>query len=289
MNRAQVWVHAARPKTLVASISPALIGTTLAMDQGKFDPLLFLFTLMTALCIQIGTNLANDYFDFQKGADTAMRKGFLRVTQAGLVCPGAMKWAIALTFTFAFLCGCFLIYQGGVAIGAMLAVYIALSVLYTAGPFPLAYLGLGDLLVFLLYGPAAVAITYYLQTATISAGALIAGISPGALSTAILIVNNIRDIQEDRAANKKTLVVRWGRGFGKLEFLFCLLLCLMPIPFFYAAHPFCPLALLIVLPAIPLIRAMFKNNDPQLLNPLFAKTGQLFWLFTFLFCIGWML
>lgn len=289
MNRVQVWTHAARPKTLVAGISPALIGTTLSMAQGKFNLSIFLFTLFTGLCIQIGTNLTNDYFDFIKGADTAQRKGFMRVTQAGLVAPPAMKRAIIAAFALAFLSGCYLIFQGGAIIGLMLAFYIALSILYTAGPFPLAYLGLGDLFVFFLYGPAAVLITYYLQMGSLSQEAFIAGLSPGALSMAILTVNNIRDIEEDRLANKKTLPVRLGKTFGKCQFMFSILLALFPPLYFYSSHPFSLLALLILIPAAPLMRSISRNEDPRELNPLFAKTGQLLWLYTLLFCIGWML
>jgi 1,4-dihydroxy-2-naphthoate polyprenyltransferase len=289
MNRVQVWTHAARPKTLIASISPALIGVTLAISQGKFDLILFLFTLMTGTCIQIGTNLANDYFDFVKGADTKDRKGFMRVTQAGLVTPTTMKRAIIATFFIAFLCGCYLIWQGGATIALMLGIYIVLSVLYTAGPYPLAYLGLGDLFVLFLYGPGAVLITYYLQTGTLSYEALLAGISPGALSMAILLVNNVRDIDEDRLAGKKTLPARFGKTFGKCQFLFAILLSLLPLCFFYSSHPFSLLTLLILLPALPLMRAMISNKDPRLLNQLLANTGKLLWLFTLLFCIGWML
>ena len=215
MNRVQVWTHATRPKTLVAGISPALIGATLAIAQGTFNVTLFLFTLLTGMCIQIGTNLANDYFDFVKGADTLERKGFMRVTQAGLVEPAAMKRAITAVFALAALSGCYLIWHGGVMISIMLALYILLSVLYTAGPYPLAYLGLGDIFVLLLYGPAAVLITYYLQVGSLSYEACLAGIAPGALSMAILVVNNVRDIEEDRKANKKTLPARFGKAFGK--------------------------------------------------------------------------
>lgn len=289
MNRIQVWTHAARPKTLIAGISPAFIGVTLAISQGSFNLTTFLFTLLTGMCIQIGTNLTNDYFDFIKGADTKDRKGFMRVTQAGLVTPEAMKRAMIATFAIAALSGCYLIWQGGAMIALMLALYIALSVLYTAGPFPLAYLGLGDVFVLFLYGPAAVLITFYLQTGTLSTEALLAGLSPGALSMAILAVNNVRDIEEDRLAGKKTLPVRFGRTFGKCQFLFSIMLALVPILFFYSAHPFSLLALLILLPALPLMRAMISNQDPRQLNQLFGKTGQLLWLFTLLFCIGWML
>jgi len=289
MNRVQVWTHAARPKTLIAGISPALIGVTVAISHGVFDGILFLFTLLTGMCIQIGTNLVNDYFDCIKGADTAERKGFMRVTQAGLVSPASMKRAILLLFSIAAACGCYLIWHGGAMIGIMLALYILLSVLYTAGPMPLAYLGLGDLLVLFLYGPAAVLITYYLQTGLLSSEAVIAGISPGAISMAILAVNNVRDIDEDRAANKKTLVVRFGRTFGKCQYLFAFFLALLPPLYFCLHRPYTLLALLVMIPALPLMRQMVMNKDPHLLNQLFGKTGQILWLFTLLFCIGWML
>ncbi len=289
MNRVQVWAHAARPKTLVAGISPALIGVTLAINQGVFNCTLFIFTLLTGICIQIGTNLANDYFDFIKGADTSERKGFLRVTQAGLVTPTVMKRAIIASFILAALCGCYLIWHGGAMISALLFAYILLSILYTAGPFPLAYLGLGDIFVLFLYGPGAVLITYYLQTEHLSWQAFLAGLSPGALSMAILIVNNVRDIEEDRKAGKKTLPVRFGRTFGKCQFFFAIFLSLLPLFFLYEEHPSSLLALLILSPAIPLMRSMAGNQESRLLNSLFGKTSQLLWLYTLLFCIGWML
>lgn len=289
MNRVQVWIHASRPKTLVAGISPVFIGTTLALSQGDFNLVIFILTFLTGLFIQIGTNLSNDYFDFIKGADTSERKGFIRVTQAGLITPLAIKKGIVLTFTIAFLCGCILIWHKGAMIALMLAIYMSLSILYTAGPFPLAYLGLGDILVLFLYGPGAVLITYYLQTGTLSKEACLAGLSPGALSMALLVVNNVRDIEEDRKAGKKTLPVRWGKTFGKIQFAFSLLLAFFPFFFFYSTHPFSLLSLWILLPVFALIQEMFRNQDPSLLNPLFAKIGRLFWLFTLLFCIGWML
>ncbi len=289
MNRVQVWVYAFRPKTLVIGISPVAMGATLAISQGIFNPLLFLFTLLTALAIQIGTNLANDYFDFVKGADTQERKGFMRVTQAGLVTPTKMKKAMIIVFSIACLCGSYLIWDGGLPIALLLAVSIVLGVLYTGGPFPLAYLGLGELFAFLFFGPIAVLGTYFLQIGTLSKEAFIIGISPGAFSMAFLIVNNVRDVEEDRLANKKTMAVRFGKTFGKCQYLFSILLSLVPILFFYTDHPFSLLTLLILLPAIPLMRMMVSYQDSRLLNQLFAKTGQLQWLFTLLFCIGWML
>jgi 1,4-dihydroxy-2-naphthoate octaprenyltransferase len=289
MNSVQIWVYAFRPKTLVISISPVVIGATLAMSQGIFNLMLFLFTLLTALAIQIGTNLANDYFDFIKGADTKERKGFMRVTQAGLVAPTKMKKVMIATFCIACCCGSYLIWSGGLPIAILLALSIALGVIYTGGPFPLAYLGLGELFAFLFFGPVAVLGTYYLQTGTLSKEAFMIGLSPGAFSMAFLIVNNIRDIDEDRAANKKTMAVRFGKTFGKCQYLLTILLSLVPILFFCPAHPFSLLTLLILLPAAPLMSMMVRNQDPRMLNHLFAKTGKLQWLFTLLFCIGWMI
>jgi 1,4-dihydroxy-2-naphthoate octaprenyltransferase len=289
MNYIQVWAYACRPKTLVIGISPVLIGTTLAISQGIFNPLIFLFTLLTTVAIQIGTNLANDYFDFVKGADTKERKGFLRVIQAGLVAPARMKKVMIATFSIACLSGLYLIWEGGLGIAILLALSMILGILYTAGPFPLAYLGLGELFAFLFFGPIAVLGTYYLQIETLSKEACIIGISPGAFSMAFLTVNNVRDIDEDRVASKKTMAVRFGKTFGKCQYLFSVLLTLVPILYFYVDHPFSVLTLLILLPAIPLMKAMVNHRDPRLLNQLFAKTGQLQWLFTLLFCIGWML
>ncbi len=174
-------------------------------------------------------------------------------------------------------------------ISILLAVYILLSVLYTAGPFPLAYLGLGDVFVLLLYGPGAVLITHYLQTQSLSWGAILAGLGPGAIAMGILVINNIRDIDEDRAAGKKTLPVRFGRTFGKGQFIFSIVLGLLPVLFLCSSRPFCLLALLVLIPAVPLVRAVVRNRDPRELNALFGKTGQLLWLYTLLFCIGWML
>ncbi len=289
MNRVQIWTLACRPKTLIAGISPVLIGTALAIAHGFFDLRLFLYTFATAIGIQISTNFANDYFDFIKGADTSERKGPMRVTQAGLVSPRGMMLGLMVALGITFLCGCYLVWHGGLVIAFALALSLLLAVIYTGGPFPLAYLGLGELFVFLFFGLVAVTGTYYLQTGHFSLSALLAGIAPGALSTAILIVNNVRDIDEDRQANKKTLAVRFGRTFGKLEYLFVILLSLLPLLCFYRQHPFCLLALFILIPAIPSLKTMMGHRNHLELNSLFAKTGQLLWLYTLLFCVGLML
>mgnify|MGYP000514748431 CR=1 FL=1 len=206
MRALQIWTLAARPKTLVAGIAPACTGAVLAMTEGFFSPLLFLFTILTGMLIQISSNLTNDYFDCVKGADTATRKGFLRVTQAGLIPPYSMRRGILLTSTLVVISGAYLVFVGGFGIGLMLSLYLLFSLLYTAGPYPLAYLGLGDLLVLVLYGPGAVLITYFLQTHTLSTTATLAGLSLGTLSTTMLAINNLRDIEEDRATGHSVVI-----------------------------------------------------------------------------------
>lgn len=282
----RVWAIAARPKTLVATFAPALIALSLALSHGSFKPLLFLMTLLTGLLIQIGTNFTNDYCDFIKGADTNERKGFLRVTQAGLIDPATMRKSILLIFSMALLCGAYLILNGGIAIALLMCLYLLLSVLYTAGPYPLGYLGLGDLLVFAFYGPGACLITYYLQTDTLCWQALFIGLCPGALSTAILVINNIRDIDEDRQANKKTLIVRFGRRFGKIEFALLVLGAFLPPLALYRSYPFALLTLLALPQAAWIVLSIAKNKDPHALNPLFERMGKLLWLFTLLLFTG---
>jgi 1,4-dihydroxy-2-naphthoate octaprenyltransferase len=289
MRALQIWTLAARPKTLVAGIAPACTGAVLAMTEGHFSSLLFLLTLLTGILIQIGSNLTNDYFDCVKGADTAARKGFLRVMQAGLVPPSAMRRAILLTFTLVVISGAYLVFVGGFGIGLMLSLYLLLSLLYTAGPYPLAYLGLGDLLVLLLYGPGAVLITYFLQTHSLSQTATLAGLSLGTLSTTILAINNLRDVEEDRAAGKKTLIVRLGTRFGKLEIVALLALTFVIPLCLYKQHPFALLSLGALPLAISLAYAVINNEDPYQLNPLFEKAAKLLWLFTLLLCLGLML
>lgn len=289
MHRIKIWTLAARPKTLISSISPVMIGITLALSEGIFVPLSCTMTLLTALFIQIGTNLANDYFDFVKGADTEERKGPTRITQAGLVSPQTTKRAMIFAFMIAALAGFFLIVTGGAVIAGLLAVSILLGILYTGGPFPLAYLGLGEIFAFTFFGPIATAGAYYLQTAQWSSHAFLAGIAPGALCTGILVLNNLRDIDSDKKANKRTLVVRFGKTFGKIEYLALMIGALIPLGFFYSSHPFSLLALLILLPALPILRGVFKNPAPEAIQLYFGKTGQLMWLYTLLFCIGWML
>lgn len=217
---AKVWIEAARPKTLGASLAPILIGAALAYRHGSFSLIVTLTALGSALCIQIATNFCNDYCDFKKGAD-AQRVGPVRATQAGLIAPGMMLRATILTFALAVALGALLVARGGAPILVIGILSVAFGTLYTAGPYPLAYIGLGDLFVLIFFGPVAVAGTYYVNTLAWSLDAAILGLIPGALAVGILVVNNLRDYDSDRVAAKRTLVVTLGERFGKVEYLAC--------------------------------------------------------------------
>ena len=184
----ETWLLAARPKTLVAAVAPVMVGTGLAVHHGAFAPLPALAALMGALLIQVGTNLANDYYDFVRGADTHERVGPVRVTQAGLLSADAVRRATILVLAAAMLPGAYLVTVGGWPIVWIGLVSVACAVLYTGGPAPLAYHGMGDLFVFVFFGLVAVAGTYYVQAGTWPADAWLAGVGVGALSTAVLVV-----------------------------------------------------------------------------------------------------
>lgn len=212
------WVLAARPKTLPAAAAPVLVGTALAWRLGGFRLLPALAALVGALLIQVATNLANDYFDFVKGADTEHRIGPTRMTQAGLLSPGAVRNGMLLTLLAALLVGVYLVSVAGMPVVWIGVASLVCAVAYTGGPFPLAYHGLGDLFVFVFFGLVAVAGTVYVQTLAFSWEALWAGAGVGAVSTAILVVNNLRDIGTDRRAGKRTLAVRLGVIGTRVEY-----------------------------------------------------------------------
>jgi 1,4-dihydroxy-2-naphthoate polyprenyltransferase len=215
----KVWLLAARPATLPAAVTPVIVGSAVAAAAGQFRLLPFLAAFVCALLIQIGTNLANDYFDYQKGADTAERLGPPRVTQSGLLPPTAVRNATILTFGLAALVGLYCVMMGGWVILAIGLACIAAGVLYTGGPWPYGYHALGDLLCFVFFGFVAVAGTTYLQALAFTREALVASIPVGCMVTAILVVNNLRDIDTDRATNKRTLAVYLGRTGTRWEYV----------------------------------------------------------------------
>lgn len=284
-----IWMQAIRPKTLIASLSPILMGSLIAFSEGPFHIWIFFCTLLTGLGIQILANLANDYFDCKKGADTNARLGPTRVMQAGLVSEGSMLRALFFTSLATAFFGSFLIYLGGWVFFLLLLAAISLAFLYTAGPYPLAYLGLGDFFVLIFFGPVATLCVTYLQIHAVSMTSFFLGICPGALSTVILTCNNLRDVHEDRAANKQTLVVRFGPAFGKGEILICLLLMLL-VPLILSQSR--PLLLFVTLgmawPTIKFFKELFGVKERSQYNLLLEKAAKLLLLFTSLFLICWL-
>ncbi len=286
------WILAIRPQTLPAAIAPVVIGTGMALGDGLFHAPSALMALSAALCIQIGTNLANDYFDFKKGTDTADRKGPTRVTQAGLIKPQKVLAASIVFFVLAALSSVYLVHRAGVYILIIAIASILSGIFYTAGPRPLGYLGLGDLFVLFFFGPVAVAATYFTQALEINWAVIVAGLAPGFLSTAILAVNNLRDIDTDRRAGKLTLAVRFGRGFAMSEYLFCIIAATLT-PFAVVLitddHQGIAVASLIGFFAIPCVKEAFTHLDGAGLNRVLGDTGRLLLIYSAVFSIGWVL
>ncbi len=287
-----VWILASRPKTLPAALAPVLIGSAMAFADGAGHLWSALAAGFGALMIQIGTNFTNDYIDFQKGTDREDRLGPTRVTQAGLVSASAMKRAIVIAFGLAFLAGIYLVFRAGWPIVVIGLLSILMGVAYTAGPFSLSYTGLADIFVFIFFGPVAVGGTYYVQTLRIDYLVILAGLAPGFLSMAILTVNNLRDFDTDRRAGKKSLVVRFGRTFAKVEYLLLIIgATVLPLVMvkLTSQHIYAALAFVILLPAIPCIKAVFTTTDGSTLNNTLAGTGRLLLLYSIIFSIGWLI
>lgn len=283
---------AARPKTLWASISPIIIGIAMAYEAGKGDFLSAAAALLAGILLQVGANFANDYLDHVKGIDTAERLGPLRVTHAGLVTPSQMKWATALVLTLAFLLGVFLVYRAGWPVVVIGLSSILFAILYTGGPYPLGYHGWGDLFAFIFFGPVATAGTYYVQALTVSPESIIAGCAPGLFSVAILTVNNLRDIESDARAGRKTLAVRFGRQFAQNEYLLAIVLATAAIPMYLTlttpGKPQLLISALSVIAAIPIVKSV-RRDSGVVLNETLAATGKLELMYAVLFSVGWLL
>jgi 1,4-dihydroxy-2-naphthoate octaprenyltransferase len=263
----------------------------MAYESGGFHLLSALAALFGALMIQIGTNYANDYFDHKKGVDTDHRLGPTRATQAGWVTPAAMKRATIVAFSLAFLAGIYLVWRGGWPIVVIGLLSILFGILYTGGPVPIGYVGLGDLFVLIFFGPVAVGGTYYVQTLSIHTDVVLMGIAAGLFSTAILTVNNLRDIESDRAAGRKTLAVRFGGSFSKWEYLISIIIASLIPLLLYAMkhrHIFSAFAVLVLVAAIPAVKKVFSHKG-AVLNDVLAATGRLLLIFSLIFSVGWLL
>jgi len=289
-SKLSLWFKSTRPRTLPAAAAPVIIGLALAFYENKINLFIAILTLVAALLIQIGTNFANDYFDFIKGTDTDKRVGPVRLIQAGLIRKNEMLAAFIITFILAAAIGVFLVIRGGWPILLVGIFAIIFGILYTAGPAPLGYIGLGDIFVFIFFGIISVTGTFYLQTLRINTLVLIASLAPGLLSMAILTANNIRDIKTDREAGKKTLIARFGYNFGLYEYLFCIIAAhIIPIVLVIItkSHYFSLISVLTVIMAVKPVKILLSRPEPRYIIPVLGKTGQILLIFSILFSIGW--
>jgi 1,4-dihydroxy-2-naphthoate octaprenyltransferase len=285
----RLWVMAARPRTLPAAIAPVLVGTALAGTEHVFRPLAFVCALIGSVFIQIGTNLSNDYSDARRGADTEDRLGPVRVTAGGLMPPKQVLVGTYVAFGIAVAAGAYLIAIAGWQLLVVGAASILAGVLYTGGPRPYGYEGLGELFVFLFFGVVAVVGSYYVQTEHLTWEAFALSVPVGLLASAILVVNNLRDIDTDRRAGKMTLAVRLGRVRTRRLFALMLLLAfLAPIVIWLAGGLSAWLLLtLVALPmAPPLLRIVGTHTDGAALNGALAATGRLLAVYSMLLSAG---
>jgi 1,4-dihydroxy-2-naphthoate octaprenyltransferase len=282
------WWMAIRPRTLPAAASGVIMGSALAWRDGHFRWDAFIVCLLVALLLQIGSNLANDVFDFERGTDTAERMGPTRVTQAGLLTPSQVKTGMTVVFGLAAVLGLYLAWIGGWVIIIIGIAAILSAIAYTGGPFPLGYYGLGDIFVFLFFGVTAVAGTYFIHAGTVSPAAWWMTIPPGLIITGILVVNNLRDLENDRKAGKHTMAVRLGEQETKIEYVLCMVvayLILIPVAWLNVI-PWLSLLAWLSLPIAIQATKVVLTQKGRLLNRALAGTGQTALLFSILFWIG---
>jgi 1,4-dihydroxy-2-naphthoate polyprenyltransferase len=290
----RIWLMAARPRTLPAAIAPVFVGTAAAVEWAGRLPRAgaLVAALIGSIFIQIGTNLSNDYSDAKRGADAADRLGPVRVTSAGLVTPQRVLVATWIAFGVAVACGIYLTAVAGVAILIVGIFSIAAGVLYTGGPRPYGYAGFGEVFVFLFFGLVAVNGSYYVQLERLDALPLGLSIAVGFLATAILVVNNVRDVETDRRAGKNTLAVRMGRRNAVVLYRLFVLgaFVVLPIALLSGGGSLLPLIGLLALPlAVPPLRTMSNRTDGPALNEALAQTGALLGAFSLLVSLGLLL
>lgn len=278
------WIRIIRPGTLGAGSAPVFIGLIVAAQEGAFNWTIALITLLASLSIQIASNLINDYYDYKKGLDKAGRLGPLRAIAEGEVSAKTMKRAIIIDITIAILCGIYLTLIGGLPILIIGCASLLCAWLYTATSFSLSYLGIADIFVLIFFGPIATVGTTYLQMEQFSDKSFWLGLASGLISMGILTVNNIRDIESDHAAGKRSIVVRMGKKFGEWEYLS---LFLMIIPCLWMAQSQ-GLCYLVVIMGILLFLKLRKTTG-RAYNQLLIRTGQANLLFALLFLLEYLL
>ncbi|HKJ67524.1 MAG TPA: 1,4-dihydroxy-2-naphthoate polyprenyltransferase [bacterium] len=283
------WVLASRPKTLPAAMMPVIIGSALAYHQDLFAAGPALAALLCALLIQIGTNFSNDVLDFQAGADTEDRLGPARAVASRWINEREMLYGTVVTFALTIPPGLYLIFHAGFPVLILGLASIAAGLAYSAGPYPLASHGLGDLFVFLFFGLVATGGTYYVQTISVNGFALLGAIPAGALTTNILVINNYRDIETDQHANKHTLATRLGKAGTRIEFLLLLLIS-YAIPFIFLLRFNLSLWILLPLLSLPLgmriVLQLHRGVEGTSLNETLAQTARLALIYGILFSAG---
>ncbi|PID41825.1 MAG: 1,4-dihydroxy-2-naphthoate octaprenyltransferase [Gammaproteobacteria bacterium] len=277
------WLLAIRPRTLPASIAPIILGNALVFASESFSWLIAIASVCCAILLQIGVNLANDYFDYHKGVDTPDRLGPIRVTQAGLIQPEKVWWAMWASLFFASLFGSYLVLQGGMPVFMLGVAALVAALSYSGGPYPFASLGLGEVVVFIFFGLVSVGGCYYLQTHTLSWQALIFACVAGLPVAAILLVNNTRDIPTDTKAGKRTLSVRFGRGFSQRCYLACMMVpfVLIAVDVLFGAGSWPLLFSLLLVPVAWRLSKHFNQASGGEFNPLLGATAK----FTLQLCL----
>jgi len=291
LSRFQVWVLAARPKTLPAAAAGVVAGTALAVHDGQFRFGPAFAALCVALLLQIGSNLANDVYDYERGADAGERHGPMRVTQSQLLTPEQVKLGMWVVFGISAGMGLYLAFVAGWIVILIGLAAILSAIAYTGGPFPLGYYGLGDLFVFIFFGVAAVAGTYFVQAGSVSVQAWWMSLPIGWLIVDILVVNNLRDIRTDREAGKHTLAVRFGERGTRAQYIILLIASylLLPILAIFGILPWTSLLVWLSLPlAWHTLQVVFEKSGPPL-NEALAGTGRIALVYSLLFFVGMLL
>lgn len=284
----QSWLLAIRPKTLPAAIGPVLVGSGVALGEGKFSPVVAFACLLGAMLLQIGVNLANDYFDFKNNIDSEERLGPVRVTQSGLIPPAMVRLGMIISLALASLVFLYLALAGGPVIVVIGIASVLAALGYSGGPFPLASNGLGELFVFIFFGLVAVGGTYFIQAGQLSWMVMAAAVPPGLLITAIMVVNNLRDIDTDRKAGKRSLAVILGRSGTIIEYKLLLLLSyLVPVALFIAGQ----LSAVVLLPLLTVamgfrLARKIETEEGRGLNEMLAATAKLSFVYSLLFSVA---
>jgi 1,4-dihydroxy-2-naphthoate polyprenyltransferase len=283
----RIWLQAARPKTIPASIVPVILASALAYHDGHFSLYYTVICLLFSIFVQVGTNFANDYFDYIKGADTVERLGPLRAVSSGLINANDMRNATAIVLSFAFFIGTLLVFRGGYWLLIIGALSIISAVAYTGGPFPLAYNALGDIFVFIFFGIIAVVFTYYVQAIEFSFDSLIVGSACGFVATNILVVNNCRDSIQDAQAGKITSTVRFGRTFSfRQHFISYMVALIAPVILFFTGYKAYVLFPLLLLPQALSLNIQLRKSVGRQHNAILGKSALFMILYGLLLSAG---